>query len=190
MPATPFPIPVASATLVLIDMQRIFKEPSSQWHVSNYDQVAEQVARLRTKFERAIWTRFVRDPMELGAWQAYYQRWDRCREARDSPQWDLTLDPQPEDGILSLPTFSKWGPQLCESVAGTEHLVVAGVATDCCVLSTVLGAVDAGKRVTVVSDACGGTSPTVHQQALELMELLNPMVQILEAGQVDGLLEA
>ncbi|MGH3652442.1 cysteine hydrolase family protein [Glutamicibacter sp.] len=190
MTATPFSIPAASVALVVIDMQRIFQEPSSQWLVSNYDQAAEQVARLRTKFDGAIWTRFVRDAQEQGAWQGYYDRWDRCREAPGSPRWNLTLEPRPEDRILSLPTFSKWGLQLSELTSGSEHLVIAGVATDCCVLATVLGAVDAGKHVTVVSDACAGATSVAHERALELMEMLNPMVQIVTVEQVDGLLQA
>ncbi|QEP08343.1 MULTISPECIES: cysteine hydrolase family protein [Glutamicibacter] len=190
MTAVPFSIPVASAALVLIDMQRIFQDPESQWFVANYDQAAAQVARLRTKFDDAIWTRFVRDAREQGAWQDYYDRWDQCRQGPDSPQWDLTLKPQPDDGILSLPTFSKWGHQLAELTSSSEHLVIAGVATDCCVLATVLGAVDAGKRVTVVTDACAGATHAAHQQALGLMELLNPMVQTVSVEQVEALLQA
>ena len=33
-------------------------------------------------------------------------------------------------------------------------IAVCGVATECCVLSTVLGAIDAGRFVRLVTDAC------------------------------------
>lgn len=178
-----------SAKLVLIDMQRIFQEPESQWFVSNYPEAESKLAQLRGHFPQAIWTRFVRDPQEHGAWKTYYERWDQCRAEPDSERWDLTLEPDAQDDVLSLSTFSKWGTQLSELTAGFDHLVVAGVATDCCVLSTVLGAVDAGKQITVVSDACGGATPEAHQQALDLMNLLSPMVQIVTTDQLSEMLE-
>jgi len=169
----------SNTALVLIDMQRIFQEPGSQWFVSNYDQAEAAVRALRRDFDGpVIWTRFVRDPEEHGSWRDYYRRWDECREEPDSVRWDITMPVASGDEVLSLPTFSKWGLELAALTAGQEHLVIAGVATDCCVLSTVLGAVDAGKRVSVVADACGGATPEAHAQALALLELLAPMVEV------------
>ena len=174
------------AALVLIDMQRIFQEPESQWSVSNYQEAEENILTLRDSFEHVIWTKFVRDPQETGAWGDYYRRWDECREEPESPRWDITVPVRENEQVLSLPTFSKWGADLARMTEGYQHLVVAGVATDCCVLSTVLGAVDAGKHVTVVSDACGGATPRAHDQALELMELLSPMVTVRSSESILG----
>ena len=175
-----------NAALVVIDMQRIFQEPQSQWFVSNYQDVEQNVRKLRDSFDLVIWTRFVRDPQELGAWADYYDKWDECREEPQSDRWDLTVPLQGNEQVLSMSTFTKWGEELARMTAGYQRLVVAGVATDCCVLSTVLGAVDAGKHVTVVSDACGGATPRAHDQALELMELLSPMVTVCTSESLLG----
>ena len=120
----------------------------------------------------------------LGSWRDYYARWDRCREAEDSPAWEITLPVAEGDAVLSLPTFGKWGAELAELTRDREQLVVCGVATDCCVLSTVLGAVDAGKQVTVVADACAGATDRAHEQALDLMGMLSPMVMLASADDV------
>lgn len=179
--------PAAPPALVVIDMQQIFRDPASQWATGGYDAAAE---RIRLLVDAAggpvIWTRFVRDPSEPGSWQAYYEHWDRCREAPDSPAWDLTMPVRDEHEILSLPTFSKWGEELAALTAGHPELLVCGVATDCCVLSTVLGAVDAGKAVTVVTDACAGATDEAHHQALALMGMLAPMVRLVEAAELVG----
>lgn len=175
-----------NAALVVIDMQRIFQEPQSQWFVSNYQDVEQNVRKLRDSFEQVIWTRFVRDPQEHGVWADYYNRWNECREEPKSDRWNITVPLQGNEQVLSLPTFSKWGAELARMTEGYQHLVVAGVATDCCVLSTVLGAVDAGKHVTVVSDACGGATPRAHDQALELMELLSPMLAVRTSASIMG----
>ncbi|MFC7766395.1 isochorismatase family protein [Leucobacter soli] len=42
-----------------------------------------------------------------------------------------------------------------------------------------LGAVDAGKHVTLVADACAGVTDRAHEQAIELMGLLGPMVEVV-----------
>ncbi|MGC5076647.1 cysteine hydrolase family protein [Agrococcus sp. DT81.2] len=174
----------ALPTLVVIDMQQVFRDPASQWATPGYDAAAECIRLLVDAADGpVIWTRFVRDPSESGAWQAYYERWDECREEPDSAAWDLTMPVGDEHAILSLPTFSKWGDELAALTAEHPELVVCGVATDCCVLSTVLGAVDAGKFVTVVTDACAGATDEAHEQACALMGMLSPMVQL--AGTAD-----
>lgn len=177
--------PAAQPALVVIDMQQIFRDPASQWVTGGYDAAAERIRLLVDAAEGpVIWTRFVRDPSEPGAWRAYYERWDECRDGADSPVWDLTMPVRDEHAVVSLPTFSKWGGELAELTAEHPELVVCGVATDCCVLSTVLGAVDAGKAITVVTDACAGATDEAHDQALALMGMLSPMVRLARTADV------
>ncbi|MCB1274015.1 MAG: cysteine hydrolase [Leucobacter sp.] len=176
-----------SSALVVIDMQRIFAEPTSQWFTPRYAAAATQIERLTERLAgNVIWTRFVRDPREDGSWADYYARWDECRDPEDSPVWDLTMPVAEGDRIVSLPTFSKWGEELARLTSETPRLVVCGVATDCCVLSTVLGAIDAGKHVTLVTDACAGASDLAHEQALELMGLLSPMIECVSTDEYLG----
>ncbi|MGO4533511.1 isochorismatase family protein [Leifsonia sp. 2MCAF36] len=148
--------------------------------VSDVDPMVYKAGRFHDGGEPStvVWTRFVRDPQELGGWREYYDRWNKCRSAPESTDWDLTLPIRAEDHLLSLPTFSKWGAELAAITAGEDHIIVCGVATDCCVLSTVFGAIDAGKSVTVVTDACAGVTDEAHQQAISLLDLLSPMVTL------------
>ena len=173
--------------LVVIDMQEIFRSPESEWCVPEYDAAAVQVNRLTKRFsDNAIWTRFVHDPEEHGSWSAYYDRWSGCRHEPDSPLWNVTVPVAEGGSVLSLPTFSKWGDELAQLTAQNDHLIVCGVATDCCVISTVLAAVDAGKKVTVVTDACAGVTTEAHAQAVTLMGLLSPMVTLVETSEIVG----
>lgn len=179
------------AALVVIDMQSVFRDPESQWCCPGYDMAAEQVDRLTAAFHgNVIWTKFVRDPNEEGAWKDYYDRWDRCRESEDSAVWDLTQRVAEGDLVISRPTFSKWDAELADVVRENDRIVVCGVATDCCVLSTVLGAVDAGKWVTVVTDACAGATELAHQQANDLMGMLSPMVTLATTDEVLSIVSA
>lgn len=166
-------------------MQLAFQEPTSDWCVPRYDEAAVLVGRLAAAcHRRTVWTRFVRDPHEQGAWSAYYDRWASFRLAADSPTWDLTFAVPTEEPVVSLPTFSKWGPELAAATASDQPLIVCGVATDCCVLSTVLGAVDAGRSVVVATDACAAVSDEAQMQTLALLDLLYPMVRLATTEEV------
>ena len=63
---------------------------------------------------------------------------------------------------LDAVTFSKWGAELRGHVAASGRLVLAGVSTDCCVLSTAVAAADEGVYVQVVEDACAGRHEESH----------------------------
>ncbi len=165
--------------LVVIDMQEAFRDASSMWCVPRYGEAEANIGRLvEHTAGHPVWTRFVRDPDEKGAWSDYYMRWHQLRVPPDAQEWELTTPAADGDEVLDLPTFSKWGPELDAMTADAGKLVVCGVATDCCVLGTVLGAADAGRSVTVVEDACAGVTDEAHQQALDLMGLLAPMVTL------------
>ena len=104
-----------AATLAVIDMQIAFAEPSSGWFIPRYEEVEAKVAQLVDAFENSVvWTKFVRDPEEQGAWADYYDRWSSFRVDKDSEQWDITLETRPEHATISLPTFSKWGSELAD----------------------------------------------------------------------------
>src|SRR3954462_14983654 len=170
--------------LVVIDMQQVFADASSDWAVDGYDGAARRIEGLLPHFSgRAVFTRFVADPAEWGSWADYYDRWSTMRRPPSWPRWELTIAPG-EAPVVSLSPFSKWGADLAELTGETSPLVVCGVATDCCVLATVLGAVDSGRRITVVEDACAGVSARHHAETLSLLTLLEPMVSVVPADRV------
>lgn len=168
--------------LVVVDMQRAFGEPGSDWAAPGYDAVVPVVADLSRRFgDRVVHTRFVRDPAEPGRWAAYYDAWPAFRVPPDDPVWELLPPVGPDAHVVDAPTFSKWGPDLA-AVVGDAPLVVCGVATECCVLGTVLAAADAGRHVTVVADACAGGTAEAHDQALALMALNDPLVTVVDSA--------
>ncbi len=168
--------------LVVVDLQRAFGDPASRWAAPAYDAVVPVVEELASRFaDRVVRTRFVRDPAEPGQWAAYYDAWPEFRVGPDDPAWELWPPAPPGAHVVDEPTFSKWGPRLA-AVVGEAPLVVCGVATECCVLGTVLGAADAGRAVTVVRDGCAGGTAEANQQALALMALNAPLVTVVDSA--------
>ena len=159
--------------LVVIDMQRVFAEADSPWVVPGFAGLVPAVERLAVAFgDRVVFTRFVRfdESPGPGAWSDYYALHPFFLRPEAEELTHLAEPFASRDvPILEAPTFSKYGPQL-EALAGPERkIVLCGVATECCVISTALSAVDAGMRVRVVGDACAGATPAGHDAALTVM---------------------
>jgi nicotinamidase-related amidase len=178
------PTAANSTVFVVIDMQHGFRDLTSQWCVPRYDEIVPVIDVLRKSLKRpTFFTRFVPEPDERGAWQAYYDYWSQMRLPVNSATWDITLSISDQSQVVTASTFSKW-PQLAPYVPLGARLIVSGVATDCCVLSTVLGAVDAGRFVTLVSDACAALNDQAQKQTLELLRLLFPLCTVISSAEL------
>jgi nicotinamidase-related amidase len=173
-----------SRALVVVDMQRVFADPASGWATPGFAGILPAVRRLAGRFSPGVvFTRFVAPAEPAGAWVPYYRQWPFALQPPDAPLWDLELDPG-DHPVLSLPTFGKWGPELHEATGGAGTLVLCGVSTDCCVLSTALAAADAGVAVQVVADACAGADDTAHRRALDAMALYAPLITVTTEAQI------
>ena len=178
----------AEGALVVIDMQQVFADPASAWAAPRYAAAAAGVGRLLPAFAgRAVFTRFVAPERPAGAWVPYYDRWPDQLQPPDAPLWALTPGlAAPADPVVTATTFGKWGPELAAATGGAERLVLCGVSTDCCVLSTALAAADAGVLVTVVRDACAGASEQDHERALQAMALYAPLIELTTVDELLG----
>ncbi|MDR2378993.1 MAG: isochorismatase family protein, partial [Bifidobacteriaceae bacterium] len=86
-------------------------------------------------------------------------------------------------GTVDAASFSKWTPELARLVGPEGRLVLAGVSTDCCVMSTALAAADSGAEVLVVADACAGVDDQSHAKALHVMGLYQPLIRVVSLGE-------
>ncbi|MET9680419.1 cysteine hydrolase family protein [Streptomyces coeruleorubidus] len=176
----------AAGRLAVIDMQHVFADPGSPWAAPRFSEAAAGVRRLLPAFgDRVTFTRFLPPERPVGAWRAYYERWPFARQPPHAPLWQLTDDFATGTGpVLDAPTFGKWTPELARHVGPGGRLVLAGVSTDCCVLSTALAAADAGAEVLVVADACAGADDDSHAKALHLLDLYRPLVRVTTVAAV------
>jgi nicotinamidase-related amidase len=168
-----------SRHLVVVDMQRVFADPDSGWATPGFAGIVPTIAALvRACAPDVTFTRFVAPAEPAGAWRAYYARWAFALQPPDAPLWDVVPELQPTGPTVNRTTFSTWGPELAELV-GAATMVLAGVSTDCCVLSTATAAADAGVAVQVVADACAGVDEASHRKTLDVLALYAPLIEIV-----------
>lgn len=176
----------AAAWLVVIDPQTIFASPDSAWGSPFFADAMPRIRELAERFgDRVLVTRWMPTADRSTSWGEYFAAWPFA----DRPPTDALFDLVPEAASLSshptldVPTFGKWSA--VESVVGRgAHVVLAGVSTDCCVISTALAAADAGAHVVVAADACAGSSVENHAAALQVMGLYPPQITVADTAAV------
>lgn len=169
--------------LVVIDVQRIFAEPPSPWAAPRFRETLPVMRDLVERYAaRVVFTRF--EPVSpQGSWVDYYERWPFALEQATRSSYDLVLDPG-DAPVVTRPTMGKYGADLLAATDGSRNLVLCGVSTDCCVLSTALAAADDGAWVRVVSDACAGASDADHERSLAAMAFYAPQVEVIGSQHV------
>jgi nicotinamidase-related amidase len=173
------PPPLTDRTVHLcIDMQRVFSA-EGPWTTPWMERVLPVVAAIAERFpERTVFTRFItpRRPDDMpGTWRNYYQKWRETTREHIDPRL-LELLPAlaklvPPAKVIEKTRYSAFAePQLLAHLRqrGADALVVTGSETDVCVLATVMGAVDLGLRVILVSDAVCSSSDEGHDALLQV----------------------
>jgi nicotinamidase-related amidase len=159
-----------------IDMQNVYA-PGAPWATPWLPRVVPVVLAIAERFpERTVFTRFITPerPEDMpGVWQQYYQKWKHLTRGRIDPIL-LELLPElkrlvPPATVIDKNRYSAFAaPALIKHLRDrhADILVVTGSETDVCVLASVLGAVDCGFRVIVVTDGICSSSDEGHDALL------------------------
>jgi nicotinamidase-related amidase len=165
-----------STVHLCIDMQNLYA-PGGPWATPWMPRVLPLVVTLAERFpERTVFTRFItpEKPEDMpGMWRNYYERW-RTLTRRHLDPGLLELLPElknlvPPATVIDKNRYSAFAaPNLLLHLRErrADSLVVTGSETDVCVLASVLGAVDLGFRVVVVTDAICSSSDAGHDALL------------------------
>lgn len=181
-----------------IDMQRMF-DKGSPWAVDWLRRVLPQVCQVVERWPaQTIFTRFI-PPETLddapGAWRRYYQKWPQMLRQAIDPDW-LRLLPElelhlPAARLFDKPVYSPWMDGRLHRIlqdGGIDTLVMTGGETDVCLLAAVMGAVDLGYRVIIVSDALCSSTDETHDATMEVYA--NRFGQQIEMVETEKLLAA
>jgi nicotinamidase-related amidase len=168
----------ANAVHLCIDMQRLFAE-DTEWRTPWMQRVLPIVVGLcDRKADRTCFTRFIpaaRPGEGQGTWRAYWERWSSMTLEALAPEMiELATELRgftPPARVLDKRFYSPWvGTDLDASLrrGGVDTLVITGAETDVCVLAAVLGAVDLGYRIVVVTDGLCSSSDEAHDNLMAL----------------------
>ena len=187
MTSQPGPAGEQQATLAEHPLHVDDGEPDSLWFTPRFAEVVGPIQRLVGAYRpHVVFTRFVAPAVPAGAWRRYYGLWPFALQPPDARIYELVDEFAGEPfPTVDATTFGKVGDEL-NAILGGGRMVLAGVSTDCCVLSTALAAADDGVEVQVVADACAGIDDESHAKALDIMRLYSPLVEVVSLAQAIG----
>ncbi|ESZ60890.1 cysteine hydrolase [Mesorhizobium sp. L103C131B0] len=161
-----------------VDMQRLFA-PGGPWPVPWAEKVVPAIEVLVARHaRRTLFTRFIpadRPGEAPGMWANYYRRWAEVTLSNIDPHL-IDLMPQlarfvPPATVVDKHVYSPWTEGRLDALltgSGVRALVITGGETDVCVLATVLGAIDRGFRVILVTDAICSSADQTHDALMEV----------------------
>ena len=172
----PFP-DRARIRLVSIDMQRLFLEPGPWFCPAGLDILPSCKSIIQACPDRCLHTRFIparNANHAVGSWKTYYHHWNSVLLDRTGPE-KIELHPDLQalarhGQVLDKLTYDSFkSPAFAAAIdeCAPELLIMFGVETDVCVLSTALSAVDRGIRVVIPSDAVASGDTAAHRAALD-----------------------
>lgn len=187
--------PIRRGLALVIDIQRLFAQ-GSDWQVPDLPSILPPCAKLIAhRPQDTAFARFITAPtpdQAQGMWRGYYNHWRSVAQDRLEPgMLDVLPDLRalaPDAPVLDKPGYSAFSsPEFLPLLAahGIKTLVLCGIETDVCVLSTVMEAVDRGLRVIVASDAVTSGSRDGHKAALDILRTrFDLQVQIATTAEI------
>lgn len=189
--------PGEAAVHLCVDMQRMFAE-ATEWQLPWMKRVLPNIVAISsTRPDKTIFTRFIparRPGQGVGMWKHYYARWGSMTIDQLGPELiDLVPDLArfvPPARIFDKYVYSPWTgsdlyQQLCS--VGATTVIITGGETDVCVLATMLGAIDWGFRVILVTDALCSSADETHDAMMNVYT--NRFGQQVETVTTETLLE-
>jgi nicotinamidase-related amidase len=161
-------------------MQRMFAE-DTDWHLPWMARVRPVVHRLAERHpDRTVFTRFVparREDEGTGTWHRYFQRWrNMTLEQLGADMVRLVPELEalsPPAAVIDKARYSPWYRTELSALLQKRRidtLIVTGGETDVCVNAAILGAVDRGYRVIIVTDGLCSSSDAAHEAALKIYQ--------------------
>jgi nicotinamidase-related amidase len=170
--------PGKTAIHLCVDMQRMFAE-RTEWKMPWLERVLPNIVSITSVCpKQTMFTRFIPagQPGDgVGMWRHYYRRWSSMTvEHLGSEMVELVPDLAkfaPPARIFDKHVYSPWtGSDLHRLLRGDgiDTVIITGGETDVCVLSTMLGAVDWGFRVILVTDALCSSADETHDAMMNV----------------------
>ncbi len=175
----------AHTALLVIDMQREFFASDEDGEPNPMLEIVPRVAALaalaRRIGVRVIHTRegYAADLSDVTPYRASldYVGYDGSLgrsliRGEQSHDFIEEMMPKPGETVIDKAGFSAFYASGLDNVlraSGVDHLLLAGVTTQCCVHSTLRDAVDRGYWCLTVADCCAASDPELHDAALALI---------------------
>ncbi len=164
--------------LVVIDMQNVYL-PGQSWACPSMPESTRHIQRLLDAgvTDQVVFTKFTAAQHPEGTWRDY----NKENAAINADPWMNEIVDELQPYLSHFPVYEK--PvyssmkicELAEAARHAEHLVLTGVVAECCILSTMMEAIDLGSRVIYLEDCISGQTAQNEAAIRKIAESFAPL---------------
>ena len=164
--------------LILIDFQNVYL-PGKPWACPTMEQAIENTLNILHSPDSPdyVLTQYIASQKPIGRWQQYNEEY-----AQINADEFLSEFPDPinqiknDDNVIIKDTYSSLkSPALQTRLQGKKRVVLTGVVAECCVLATMMDAIDLGYEVIYLYDCISGFSAENEKMIRTLAESFSPI---------------
>lgn len=164
--------------LLVIDMQNVYTH-GQKWACLDAVGAAQRINRIinANVCEKVIFTRFLPSDKPVGVWKDYNEE----NAEVNADIYANEMLSQFSEQLKKYPLYTKSVysslaiPEVLETARRVDRVVISGVVAECCVLSTVMGLIDAGIYVVYLTDGVSGLDKEKEAAAKLILSGLEPL---------------
>lgn len=148
--------------LLVIDMQNVYL-PDQPWACETVAHTKANILKLLEKHPKnqTIFTRYIAAEHPVGTWKTYNEL---NRKINEDPWMNELMDGIKEAAetylIYDKSTYSSFQvPAIRQAARKADRIILTGVVSECCVLSTFFEGIDLGCKLIWLTDATSGLNP-------------------------------
>ena len=163
--------------LLLVDFQNVYL-PGYDWACPSMPDALNNTLRILDAegAPECVMTRFVAPAEPTGRWRQYNEAFREINENPVLAELADSLKPYAEKAtVIDKSTYSSMdAPEVLAVMEGKKAVVLTGVTAECCVLATMMDAMDLGYEVVYLYDCIAGQSAELEAQIRGIAEIFVP----------------
>lgn len=172
-----------NSALLIIDMQNVYL-PGNEWECNRMEDTIKYIEDKIKKFskERIFFSQHIAFENPKGTWKEYNEKYDKINSSKyindfiDNFKKYIT-----NENVFIKSGFSALSNDiLFEKLDKFDTIYVTGVVAECCVLSTIFGLIDMGKKVIYCSAGIAGQNEEKENAVHEVLKELSPLHVMFE----------
>lgn len=164
--------------LLVIDMQNVYL-PGEEWACPSMPEAIKNIRSLMDAniIKRTVFTRFTAPEKPVGTWKQYNRENAEINENEYLNEIVEELQPY----LSKYPVYDKSVyssmriKEIAQAAAQADHILLAGVVAECCVLATLMEAIDDGHSVIYLTDCVSGQSDKNEHCIRKIAESFAPV---------------
>lgn len=167
-----------NSALLVIDMQNVYL-PGNEWSCIKMSEVINYIQKKINDFKKnqVFFTQHMAYQNPKGQWKLYNQKYANINSNKYLNDYIQDLKKYlSNDNLFIKSGYSALSnSDLLETLDKFDTIYITGVIAECCVLSTIFGLVDMGKKIVYCRNGIAGQNEEMEKAVTKVLEEISPL---------------